>query len=119
MSEPAKNSKAYVLATAAYNEEANIEKPTESVLAQIVLPQRWVIVSNGSLDRTYEIVQRYREKYAFIRSLQVTRLHGRGFRAEVMALQAGIKFLADIPLKFVGNVDIDISIGLSYFGSLI
>jgi len=119
MSEPAKNVRAYVLATAAYNEEANIEKTIESVLAQIVLPQRWVIVSDGCLDRTDEIVQRYAEKYAFIRFLRVTRPPGRSFRSKIMALQAGIKLLANVPFKFIGNLDADVSVGPSYFGDLI
>ncbi len=119
MSEPAKNVRAYVLATAAYNEEANIEKTIESVLAQIVLPQRWVIVSDGCLDRTDEIVQRYAEKYAFIRFLRVTRPPGRGFRTKVMALRAGIELLADVPFTYIGNLDADVSIGPSYFRDLI
>jgi poly-beta-1,6-N-acetyl-D-glucosamine synthase len=119
MSEPAKNARAYVLATAAYNEEANIEKTIQSVLAQIELPQRWVIVSDGSLDKTDEIVQRYAEKHAFIRFLRVTRPPGRSFRTKVMALQAGMMLLADVPFTFIGNLDGDISIGPSYFGDLI
>jgi poly-beta-1,6-N-acetyl-D-glucosamine synthase len=119
MSESAKNARAYVLATAAYNEEANIEKTIQSVLAQPELPQRWVIVSDGSLDKTDEIVQKYAEKHAFIRFLRVTRPPGRSFRTKVMALQAGMKLLADVPFKFIGNLDADISIGPSYFGDLI
>jgi biofilm PGA synthesis N-glycosyltransferase PgaC len=119
MSEPANKSRAYVLATAAYNEEENIEKPIESVLAQTELPQRWVIVSDGSLDRTDEIVQRYAEKHSFIRFLRVTRPPGRSFRTKVMALQAGIDLLADVPFKYIGNLDADVSIGPSYFADLI
>ena len=51
---------AYVLMTAAYNEEATIEKAIESELSQTLLPQRWDIVSDGSVDRTDEIVHKYR-----------------------------------------------------------
>lgn len=119
MTESAKNRRAYVLATAAYNEEENIGKTIESMLAQTELPQRWVIVSDGSQDRTDEIVQRYAEKHPFIRFLRVTRPPGRSFRTKVMALQAGIKLLADVPFQFIGNLDADISIGPSYFGDLI
>jgi biofilm PGA synthesis N-glycosyltransferase PgaC len=119
MSEPANGARAYVLATAAYNEEANIGKTIESVLAQTELPQRWVIVSDGSLDRTDEIVQGYAEKYPFIRLLRVTRPPGRSFRSKVLALLAGIKLLADASFKFIGNLDADISIEPSYFADLI
>jgi len=119
MSEPVTNGRAYVLATAAYNEEANIEKTIQSMLAQNELPRRWVIVSDGSMDRTDEIVQRYAEQHEFIRFLRVTRPPGRSFRTKIMALQAGIKLLADVPFHFIGNLDADISIGPSYFANLI
>ena len=119
MSEPQKNGRAYVLATAAYNEEANIEKTIQSMLAQIELPQRWVIVSDGSIDRTDEIVQRYAAQHDFIRFLRITRPPGRSFRTKIMALQAGIELLADIPFQYIGNLDADISIGPTYFADLI
>jgi glycosyltransferase involved in cell wall biosynthesis len=119
MSEPVKNGRGYVLVTAAYNEEENIAKPIESVLAQTELPLMWVIVSDGSLDQTDKIVQLYAEKHAFIRFLRVTRPPGRSFRTKVMALQAGMKLLEDVPYKFIGNLDADISVGPSYFADLI
>jgi biofilm PGA synthesis N-glycosyltransferase PgaC len=119
MSEPLINPRAYVLVTAAYNEEENISKPIESVLAQTELPQRWVIASDGSLDKTDEIVQRYAEKHDFIRFLRVTRPPGRSFRTKVMALQAAMKLLEDVPCTFIGNLDADISVGPSYFSELI
>jgi poly-beta-1,6-N-acetyl-D-glucosamine synthase len=119
MNETAKNSRAYVLATAAYNEEANIGKTIEAMLAQSELPQRWVIVSDGSQDRTDEIVQKYAEKYEFIRFLRVTRPPGRSFRTKIMALQTGIKLLEDIPFRYIGNLDADVSLEPSYFGELI
>ena len=49
----------YVLITPARNEEAFIEKTIESVIHQTVLPVKWVIVDDGSTDRTAEIVCRY------------------------------------------------------------
>jgi poly-beta-1,6-N-acetyl-D-glucosamine synthase len=119
MNEPAKNGRAYVLATAAYNEEANIEKTIQSMLAQNELPQRWVIVSDGSADKTDEIVQRYAAQNEFIRFLRVTRPPGRSFRTKIMALQAGMELLADVSFQYIGNLDADISIGPSYFADLI
>src|SRR3984957_19931883 len=119
MSESAKTGRAYVLATAAYNEEANIEKTIQSMLAQNELPQRWVIVSDGSVDKTDEIVQRYAALHEFIRFLRVTRPPGRSFRTKIMALQAGIELMTDVTFQYIGNLDADISIGPSYFADLI
>ena len=49
----------YVLITPARNEEAFIEKTIESMIHQTVAPLKWVIVDDGSTDRTPEIVSRY------------------------------------------------------------
>jgi len=46
----------YVLITAARDEETNIQKTIESVVAQTIKPKKWIIVSDESTDRTEEIV---------------------------------------------------------------
>jgi glycosyltransferase involved in cell wall biosynthesis len=109
----------YVLMTAAYNEEANIEKTIESVLSQTLLPGRWVIVSDGSVDRTDEIVQQYAKKHNFIHFLRVVRAPGRSFGSKVRALHAGYEILKDVGHDFIGNLDADVSVKPSYFEDLI
>ena len=49
----------YVLITPARNEAAFIEQTAQSMIAQTVLPLKWVIVSDGSTDGTDEIVMKY------------------------------------------------------------
>jgi poly-beta-1,6-N-acetyl-D-glucosamine synthase len=110
---------AYVLMTAAHNEEANIEKTIQCVLAQTLLPKRWSIVSDNSRDRTDEIVQKYASHYEFIRFLRVTRPPGRGFASKVMALQKGQKLVDDVPFSFIGNLDADVTLDPTYFEELI
>ena len=46
----------YLLITAARNEEEYLELTIKSVVSQTVRPVRWLIVSDGSTDRTDEIV---------------------------------------------------------------
>ena len=46
----------YVLITPAHNEERFITKTLDSMVAQTLLPERWIIVDDGSTDRTAEIV---------------------------------------------------------------
>ncbi len=108
----------YVLMTAAHNEEADIERTIESVLAQTVLPKRWLIVSDNSTDRTDEIVQKYADKNSFIRFLRVTRPAGRNFASKVIALRTGEHLLKDVPYDFIGNMDSDLSVDPSYFEDL-
>jgi poly-beta-1,6-N-acetyl-D-glucosamine synthase len=108
----------YVLMTAAHNEEADIERTIQSVLAQTVLPKRWLIVSDNSTDRTDEIVQRYADENSFIRFLRVTRPPGHSFASKIVALRSGEHLLKDVPYDFIGNMDGDLSVSPSYFEDL-
>src|SRR5262249_60348929 len=56
---PAAQLHTYVLVPPARNEEAFIERTIQSVIGQTIRPLRWVIVSDGSPDRTDEIAQRH------------------------------------------------------------
>lgn len=109
----------YVLMTAAYNEEAYIERTIQSVLSQTKLPKRWVIVSDGSADRTDEIVQLYARKHEFIKFLRNERPPGRSFRSKVVALRSASRLLESVGFEFIGNLDADVSVGSSYFEDLI
>jgi glycosyltransferase involved in cell wall biosynthesis len=108
----------YVLMTAAHNEEARIEETIQSVLAQTVLPDRWLIVSDNSTDRTNEIVQRYADQYSFIRFHRVTRAPGHSFASKIIALRAGAYLLEGASYDFIGNIDADITVDPPYFEEL-
>jgi GT2 family glycosyltransferase len=109
----------YVLLTAAHNEEAFIEQTISSIVGQTVVPKRWVILSDGSTDKTDEIVERYAKQHEFICFLKLTRAAGRNFGSKGIALQKGVKLLDGIPFDFVGNVDADIAVEPTYFENLI
>jgi poly-beta-1,6-N-acetyl-D-glucosamine synthase len=108
----------YCLMTAAYNEEENIARTIDSVLSQTLLPKRWVIVSDGSVDRTDEIVNTYADKHDFIRFLRMKRAPGRSFGRKVLALRAGCELLGDLKFDFIGNLDADVSVEATYFEDL-
>src|SRR5580704_14406612 len=108
----------YVLMTAAHNEEADIENTIKSVLAQTILPARWLIVSDNSTDRTDEIVQRYADQHDFIRFLSRKRPPGRNFASKVLALRSGEHLLKDASCDFIGNMDADLSVSPTYFEDL-
>ncbi len=109
----------YVLATAAYNEEALIERTIQSVLAQTVAPAAWVIVSDGSSDRTDQIVHSYAVRYPFIELLRVERTEERNFGSKVRALQAGLSRLKTLSYQFIGNLDADLTFDSGYFEALL
>ena len=109
----------YVLLTAAYNEEDTIGSVILSVVAQSFQPKLWIIVSDGSTDKTDEIVLQHAREHAFIRFLRVARVPGRSFGAKVRALHAGSKLLDGATFALIGNLDADVSIAPSYFDELV
>jgi glycosyltransferase involved in cell wall biosynthesis len=111
--------RSYVLITAAYNEERFIDRTINSILAQTLLPLRWVIVSDGSTDRTDEIVQGYCARHDFIRLLRVDRAECRSVTRKVNALTVAYKEVQDVAYDFVGNLDADVSLGRDYFEILL
>ncbi len=79
----------YVLITPARNEEAFIEKTIESVIKQTVLPERWVIVNDGSTDATSEKVRPYLVDHPWITLVDLPVRKERHFAAKVNAFNAG------------------------------
>src|SRR5436305_15324471 len=81
----------YVLITPARNEEAFIEQTIRSVVAQSVLPMRWVIVDDGSTDRTAEIVESYEKRYPWVELIRRPRRLERNFAGKAHAFNAGFE----------------------------
>jgi glycosyltransferase involved in cell wall biosynthesis len=108
----------YVLITAARNEEATIEKTIQSVVSQTISPQKWVIVSDGSTDRTDEIIKRYADNYDFIRLLRREADINRNFASQVYAVRAGAEQLNGTEYDFIGSLDADITLGPEYYERL-
>jgi biofilm PGA synthesis N-glycosyltransferase PgaC len=105
----------YALVTPAKNEEACIQGTIEAVVSQAVLPQRWIIVSDGSVDRTDEIVRTYAQKYSFIQLLRIGEKRQRDFGSKVRAFAAGYDQLQGTSFEFVGNLDADVTFDRSYY----
>jgi glycosyltransferase involved in cell wall biosynthesis len=110
---------AYVLVTAAYNEEFYLEGTIRSVLAQTQRPVIWVIVSDGSTDRTDEIGRQYAASHEFIRFVRREKDGQQGFASKVFALRAGLERLGSSQYEFLGHLDADVSFGPNYFSDLI
>jgi len=116
---PGQDKCAYILMTAAYNEEAHIEKTLQTVISQTTRPERWVIVSDDSTDRTDEIVESYAKKHDFIRFLRVSKTAGHSFHSKVAALHQGASLLEGAAYDFIGNIDGDLSLEPFYFEQLL
>lgn len=109
----------YVLITPAHNEEAFIEKTLASMAAQTVLPERWVIVDDGSSDRMAEIIQRYARRFSWIRLVQRPPRLDRSFAGKVHAFNVGLEQVQSVPFEVIGNLDADLSFEPDYLEFLI
>jgi glycosyltransferase involved in cell wall biosynthesis len=109
----------YVLITPAHNEEKNIEKTISSVIRQALKPGKWVIVSDGSTDRTDEIINQYINRHRWIELVRMPEHRGRHFAAKVNAFNAGYEKVKNFCYEVIGNLDADISFESDYFQYLI
>jgi len=109
----------FVIITPARNEEAFIEKVINSMIAQTLLPLKWVIVSDGSIDRTDEIVKNYLSRYQWIELLRMPEHRDRQFAAKVQCFNAGLEKVKTLPYHIIGNLDADITFPPDYFEFLI
>jgi glycosyltransferase involved in cell wall biosynthesis len=109
----------YVLITPARNEAEFIELTLKSVVAQTVLPLKWVIVSDGSTDSTDDIVKKYMSDHPWIELIRMPERQERHFAGKVYAFRAGYARVADLPYDVIGNLDGDVSFDGDYFDFLL
>lgn len=113
-----KNGLRYALITPARNEEKYITSTIESVIAQTVKPLIWVIVSDGSTDRTDEIVNGYR-RYKWIKLLRMPPHRERNFGAKVHCFNAAYQKIKSMKFDVIANLDADVSFDSDYFQFLL
>lgn len=113
------NSTKYVLLTSAKNEQDFIIKTMESVISQTLKPMLWVIVNDGSTDRTENIILSYVRKFNFIHLFNIQRGVNRSFGSKAKAIMYAFDSIRHDNFDFVGNLDADISFESTYYERLI
>jgi glycosyltransferase involved in cell wall biosynthesis len=109
----------YVLISPARNEETLIGKTLDSVTTQTLPPHRWVIVDDGSSDRTAEIVEGYARRFPWIELVRRPKNLERSFAGKVLAFNTGYDRIKDLEFEVLGNLDADTSFEPGYLGFLI
>lgn len=109
----------YVIVTPARNEAAVLGKTLESVARQTQLPVRWVIVDDGSTDRTAEIAEEYAKRHAWISVVRRPARVDRNFAGKVHAVNAGIDVLGATEFEVLVNLDADVSFEPDYMEFLL
>ena len=109
----------YILLTAARNEEGFIENTIKSVIAQTLLPLKWIIVSDQSTDNTDNIVSKYAEDSSFLELLRIDGSKKRNFASKVFAIQTAYEKIKDLDFDFIGILDADITMSEDYYEKII
>jgi poly-beta-1,6-N-acetyl-D-glucosamine synthase len=106
----------YVIITPVRDEERHLERTIKSVLSQSLPPAEWVIVDDGSTDRTGAIIDQYANQIPWIRGRH---RNNRGFRKAgggvIEAFKDGYDSLATEDWEFVVKLDGDLTFAPAYF----
>jgi poly-beta-1,6-N-acetyl-D-glucosamine synthase len=106
----------YVVITPVRDEETYLPRSIESMVAQSVRPQEWVIVNDGSKDGTGEIAEQAARQFSWI---QVVHRTDRGYRkwggGIIAAFYDGFHSLHCKDWEFMSKLDGDLSFEPSYF----
>jgi glycosyltransferase involved in cell wall biosynthesis len=102
------------------DEQEHIETTLRSMLAQTVRPKRWIIVDDGSADRTAEIVDQYAGEHPWISLVKLPRRAKRNVGSPVVqAFNAGLEHVRGEKFEFIVKLDCDLRIAPKYFGQLL
>jgi poly-beta-1,6-N-acetyl-D-glucosamine synthase len=104
----------YVLITPARNEASYIEKTIKSVISQTALPEKWIIVNDGSTDATPTIVSKYLLGHKWIEMIDLPVHRDRSFAGKVHAFNAGLEKVKGLSYEVIGNLDSDVSFDEEY-----
>ncbi|GAB2516072.1 glycosyltransferase [Microbulbifer agarilyticus] len=110
----------YVIISPCRDEAEYMERTLNSVVSQSALPKLWLIVDDGSTDRSPQILADFEAKYDFIKV--ITR-NNRGYRSVgpgvVDAFYAGLKEVNLSDYAYICKLDLDLELPARYFERLI
>jgi len=106
----------YIIISPVRNEEDFVEDTLKSVIEQSITPTEWIIVNDGSTDKTTEIVKTYTDKHNWIKKIDLT---DRGFyfpgTGVITVVHNGFKQASSKDWDFVVKLDCDVTIERDYF----
>lgn len=105
--------------TPVYNEEKHIRQTIESVIGQSIKPVKWIIVDDGSTDRSAEIIKEYSSTFSWIQYISRSREPDQSYYASnVYALQKGVDAIVPFDCDYLAILDADITLPPNYYKSL-
>lgn len=120
-----KMNRRYIVVTPCRNEEKNLPNLIQSITAQTIRPALWVIVDDGSIDKTGEIIAQAGKKYEWIKEIYLKE-HREYMGAHIAYVcNMGFEFAKDycmrndILYEYIALVDADNILEARYFEKLI
>lgn len=104
----------YAIVTPVRDEEEFIEKLIQSVVSQTVTPLKWIIIDDGSTDRTEQIIRRYLGGNPWIELLNLPNRGSRELGGDSV-FDIGLRRLELDQIEFLARVDGDVSFEPNYF----
>ena len=107
----------YSLVTPARNEESLIRKTIQSVINQKIRPQKWIIIDDGSTDKTGEIIDSFAidNKWIEVLHIEKTVSSYRGIQEKLWLAFDRIDIDEN---DFIGKLDADIELYPTYYEDL-
>lgn len=105
----------YVIVSPMKNEEKYVAQTLESVVSQTVLPVEWMIVNDGSTDNSVEIIDKYSQRYPWIRRVDVKGTRRRRGGHVVDLFYKGLEQAKCSDFEFVVKLDCDLSLKPDFF----
>ena len=109
----------YVIISPCRNEEKFMKQTLDTVVSQTIKPTKWVIVDDGSTDKTPEILKEYAQQYDFI---QIVTRAKRGHRSVgpgvIEAFYEGYNTINIDDYAYICKLDLDLNLPATYFDYL-
>lgn len=117
----------YILVTPCFNEEKYIGFPLDSMTSQDSKPIRWVVVDDGSTDRTADLIKEKAVSEPWIRyHYRIQDDNKEYFASNVHAIEEGIQVISDElkggkheDCRYIAILDSDISLPPDYYSQII
>lgn len=105
----------YVAISPARDDEQNLLRLASSLEAQSTLPDRWIVVENGSSDQTARVARELADRLPWVSVVSMPGTTSPEPGAPIVqAFHAGLAVLETVP-DVVVKVDADVSMGRDYF----
>jgi len=112
--------RSYVIISPCRNEEDYMRQTLDTVVNQTVKPTKWVIVDDGSTDKTPAILKEYADQYDFI---EIVTRENRGHRSVgpgvIDTFYTGYNTIDVDQYTYICKLDLDLELPLGYFEFLI